>query len=171
MGAYTKDFQYIAIGFVAGELVASAVKAEHKLLRGTVRVRRSCVLSHGVGLLRRDQIVPQETNYICDVLMRSALVGEASARRTLGEDQSFSERRFFLNRIRRIRMFAACHPPRRSLQPGRRIRQTRVGRDFQWWWGAGTFQSLHGRFSSRIILFFTLGLFSSHIMTFRERRG
>lgn len=73
MGAYTKDFQHIAIGLVTGELVAGAVKAEHKLLRGTVRLRRSCVLSHGVGLLSRDQIVPQETNYIRDALMRSAL--------------------------------------------------------------------------------------------------
>lgn len=73
MGAYTKDFQHIAIGFIAGELVASTVKAKHKLLRGAVRVRRSCVLSHGVGLLRRDQIVPQETNYIRNALIHSAL--------------------------------------------------------------------------------------------------
>lgn len=121
MGAYAKDFQHITIRLIACELVAGAIEAKHKLLWRTVRMRRTRVLSHDVGLSRTQLGLSDGTRTIYAIEIHSATKSTQAhhERQGFGEEES-ANREIPSNRIGRIRMFAACHLPRRSLQAGRK---------------------------------------------------
>lgn len=62
---YTKNLEHIAIGLIAGKLIARAVEAEHKLLRTRIRLSVVQILVSHDGVLRSAIriMAPRETIY------------------------------------------------------------------------------------------------------------